>query len=505
MRRRLGLWLGIPLAAAILLMPLPQGLTPDGRKVLAVAAWMALWWITEAIPLFATALIPMVAFPLLGVMKPPQLAGAYGHYFIFLFMGGFFLAKAIEKWNLHQRMAVNIMSLIGTRPRQIILGLMTATAFLSMWISDTASTMVLFPIAMAILHHVEQSVDPSDWRGDVRYRNFSACLLLSIAYAALIGGIATLIGTPPNIVFAGAIRTLYPDAPEITFFQWMMVGLPLTIVFLPLTWFYLTRLAIPVRLDEVPGGREAIEEKRRALGPMSRGERRTLAVFGLAVFGWVFRSNIDIGPFSIPGWSHLLGLQGYVNDATVAITAGLLLFIIPENLGQGEFLLDWNRARTIPWGVLILFGGGIALAAAVKESGLSHWIGGSLGVLSGFPTLVMVFGVCILMTFLTEITSNTAISTVFMPILGAIAVGMMADPMLLMIPAAMSASCAFMLPVATPPNAIVFGSGHIPAGQMARTGVGLNLVGAVLITMVVYLLAIPAFGILIHGLPAWAK
>ena len=502
-RRRLGLWLGIPLAITILILPFP-GLSPDARKVLAVAAWMAFWWITEAIPLYATALIPLVAFPLLGIMKAPQLASAYGHFYIFLFMGGFFLAKAIEKWNLHERMAVNIMSLIGTKPRQIILGLMMATAFLSMWISDTAATMVMYPIAMAVLFHVEQAVGRPDWEADIRYRNFSSCLLLGIAYASLIGGIATLIGTPPNIVFAGAIKTLYPEAPEITFFEWMMVVLPLTIVFLPLTWFYLTRLAIPVRLADVPGGMEAIEEKRQSLGTMSRGERRTLAVFGIAVFGWVFRANIDIGAVTIPGWSNLLGIERYVNDATVAMAAALLLFIVPENLNEGEFLLDWKRARTIPWGILILFGGGIALASAVKESGLSHWIAGSLGILSGFPTLVMVFGVCILMTFLTEITSNTAIATVFMPILGALAVGMNASPMLLMIPAAMSASCAFMLPVATPPNAIVFGSGKIPAPLMARTGLGLNLIGAVLITLVVYLLAIPAFGILINGLPSWA-
>jgi sodium-dependent dicarboxylate transporter 2/3/5 len=422
-------------------------------------------------------------------------------------MGGFFLAKAIEKWNLHARMALHIISLIGVKPRQIILGLMVATAFLSMWISDTAATMVMFPIAMAILHHVSASKKEVDLTlGEAaEQQRFASCLLLSIAYASLIGGIATLIGTPPNIVFAATMKSLYPGAPEITFFQWIRVGLPLTMVFLPLTWFYLTRLAIPVTLAEIPEDREMIRAKTRSLGPMKKGERYTLLVFLLAVFGWVFRNNISIGVLVIPGWSNLLGVEENVKDSTVAIAVALLLFIIPENLKEKRFLLDWDSAMKIPWGVLLLFGGGIALASAVKSSGLSQWIAESLGVLSNFPAILMVLAVCLLMTFLTEITSNTAVSTVFMPTLGAIAVAMDSNPMLLMIPAAMSASCAFMLPVATPPNAIVFGSGKVPASLMARTGLGLNLLGAVLITTAIYFLAIPLFEISTSGIPEWAR
>jgi solute carrier family 13 (sodium-dependent dicarboxylate transporter), member 2/3/5 len=505
LRRRIGFWLGTAVAILIIAIPTPDGMTPDGQKVFGIAALMAVWWISEAIPLYATALVPLVAFPFLGIMKAGGLASAYGHHFIFLFMGGFFLAKAIERWNLHERLALNIIAVIGTTPRRIVLGLMAATAFLSMWISDTASTMVMFPIAMAVLHHIGESLKQSEGKITENFENFASCLLLAVAYASLIGGIATLIGTPPNIVFAGAIKTLYPDSPEITFFEWMKVGLPLTLVFLPLTWIYLTRVAIPVKLEAIPGGSEAIEEKRAGLGPMSRGEGLTLMVFFVAIFGWVFRKNIEIGSLTLPGWSNLLGLEDFVNDATVAIFVALLLFIIPADAGKGEFLLNWDWAKRIPWGILILFGGGIALASAVQDSGLSKWIGEGLTVLSAFPVLFMVLGVCLLMTFLTEITSNTAIATIFMPILGAIGVAMGVNPMLFMVPAAMSASCAFMLPVATPPNAIVFGSGYISVPQMARTGLGLNLIGAILITLTIYLLAIPVFGISLTGLPPWAR
>ncbi len=507
LRQQIGFWLGILFALLILWLFAPEGLSTDGKKVLAVAVLMALWWITEAIPLYATALVPLLAFPFLGTMHSEDLASSYGHHLIFLFMGGFFLAKAIERWNLHERIALQVISLIGVRPRQIILGLMMATAFLSMWISDTASTMVMFPIAMAILHHMDASGEDGNVTEEATVENqrFASCLLLSVAYASLIGGIATLIGTPPNIVFAATMKSLYPEAPEISFFQWMKVGVPLALIFLPLIWLYLTRLAIPVTLKEIPGGRETIQAKINSLGSMTKGERYTLFVFFFAIFGWVFRSNIDLGVFTISGWSNILGVEDYVKDSTVAVTVALLLFIIPENLKERRFLLDWDSAMKIPWGILLLFGGGIALASAVKSSGLSQWIAESLGVLSNFPTVLMVLSVCLLITFLTEITSNTAIATVFMPTLGAIAIAMDSDPMLLMIPAAMSASCAFMLPVATPPNAIVFGSGKIPAFLMARTGLGLNLLGAVLITTAIYFLAIPLFDISVSGLPEWAK
>ncbi|HEX9757889.1 MAG TPA: SLC13 family permease [Nitrospiria bacterium] len=480
-----------------------EGLSAEGKKVLAIAFLMAFWWMTEAIPLYATALIPLAAFPLLGIMRAGDLASSYGHHYIYFFMGGFFLAKAIEKWNLHGRMALSIISFVGTSPRGIIFGIMAATAFLSMWISDTASTMVMFPIGLAILFHVENALKLSPSENDLDYKNFASCLILSIAYASLIGGIGTLIGTPPNIVFASAIKTLYPEAPEVTFFKWMMVGLPLTLVFLPLTWVYLTRFALPVKLAEIPGGQELIQNKRKELGLMTKGEKFTSVIFILAIIGWVFRKNIEVGAFTIPGWAPLFGLENHVNDSTVAILAALILFILPVDLKKKEFVLDWEHAKEIPWGILILFGGGIALASAIQSSGLSQWIGEGLAVLEGLPIVLVILGICLVMTFLTQVTSNTAISTVFMPIMGSMAVAMEVNPMLFMVPTAMAASCAFMLPVATPPTAIVFGSGYISITQMAKAGLGLNLIGALLITLVVYLIAVPVLGISFSGLPHW--
>ncbi len=503
LRQRVGLWGGIPLLFITLMVPTPPGLEPEGQKVLGVAILMAFWWITEAIPLYATALIPLVAFPFLGINNPAEVASFYGHHYIYFFMGGFFIAKAIEKWNLHERMALHIISLTGTSPRGIILGMMCSTAFLSMWISDTASTMVMFPIGLAILSHIEKSLGESKFTKNMEYQNFASCLILSIAYAALIGGIATLIGTPPNIVFAGSIKILFPEAPEVTFFQWMMVGLPLTLVFLPLTWFYLTRYAFRVTLPDLPGGKEVILSKKKSLGPMSKGERYTFVIFLGAILGWIFRKNIEMGSFTFPGWSNLLGIEKQVNDSTVAILAALLLFMIPTDLKKREFVLDWATASKIPWGILILFGGGIALAAGIKNSGLSQWFGEGLVGLSALPIFFVVLGICLVMTFLTEITSNTAISTIFMPIVAAMAVAMQVNPMLLMIPAALSASCAFMLPVATPPTAIVYGSGYISVQHMAKAGLGLNLLGTLLITLVIFLLAVPIFGISLSGLPTW--
>jgi len=505
MRQKIGLILGIPLFILILYLPTPAGLSNEGHKVGAVAFLMAFWWITEAIPIPATALIPLVAYPLLGIMKAKDVSTSYGHHYIFLFMGGFFLARAMQKWNLHERIALYIIRVVGVSARRIILGLMIASAFLSMWISDTATTMMMMPIGLAIILHTRKMLENKGEITKEMLSNFSSAMMLGIAYASLIGGIATLVGTPPNIVFASQIRTLFPGSPEIGFFQWMMVGLPLTIFFLPLTWYYLTHIAIPVKMGDIPGGKSIINDQIKALGSMGKGERYTLIIFILTALGWVFRKNIEIGNLVIPGWSNLLGLEKYVHDSTVAILAAILLFIIPVNLKQKEFVLDWEWAKGIAWGILILFGGGIALASGVQKTGLAQWIGGLLSAIKGVPVIIMILSVCLMITFLTEITSNTAIATIFMPILGATAIAIHADPMLFMVPAAISASCAFMLPVATPPNAIVFGSGYLTVPTMAKTGLALNLIGAFMITLLIYLLAVPIFGITLSGLPPWVR
>lgn len=506
LRQKIGLYFGLPLFFFILALPKPADLSPEGFKVLAVAILMAFWWITEAIPIPATALIPIAVFPFLGIMEAKKVAVSYGHHYIFLFMGGFFIAKAMQKWNLHERIALFIISLVGISPKRIILGLMCATAFLSMWISDTATTMMIMPIGLSIILHTKKLFDEKANSGQkISWdENFPTALMLGIAYASLIGGIATLVGTPPNIVFASAIQTLFPKSPDISFFQWMMVGLPLTIIFLPVTWYFLTYIALPVKLKELPGGKEVVFSQIKSLGKMSKGEKLTLMILIFTALGWIFRKDIDIGFFIIPGWSNLLGVEKMAHDSTVAIFSALLLFCIPVDLKKKDFLLDWNSAKNISWGILILFGGGIALANGVQSTGLANWIGEGISSVSKLPVILMVLSVCLLMTFLTEITSNTAISTIFMPILAATAVATALNPLLLMVPAAISASCAFMLPVATPPNAIVFSTGYITMPQMVRTGIGLNFLGAFLITMIIYFLAIPMFGIVLGQLPPWA-
>lgn len=496
----------MPLFILILLLPGPADLSPEGYKVLAVTFLMAFWWITEAIPISATALVPLAAFPLLGIMEAKKLANSYGHHYIFLFMGGFFLARAIQKWNLHERIALFIISLVGTSPKKLILGLMCATAFLSMWISDTATTMMIMPIGLSIILHTKKLFDEKKNSGQkIEWdENFPTAIMLGIAYSSLIGGIATLVGTPPNIVFASTIQTLFPGSPDISFFKWMMVGLPITIIFLPLTWYYLTYIALPIKLTELPGGKGVVHDQLRNLGKMSKGEKWTLAILIFTALGWIFRKNIDLDFFIIPGWSNLLGIEKKVHDSTVAIFSALLLFFIPVDFKNKEFLLDWKWAKDISWGILILFGGGIALANGVQSTGLAKWIGEGISSVSNFPTILMILSVCLVMTFMTEITSNTAVSTIFMPILAATAVAATIHPLLLMVPAAISASCAFMLPVATPPNAIVFSTGYITIPKMVKTGLWLNFLGAFFITLIIYLLAIPVFGIVLGQLPSWA-
>jgi sodium-dependent dicarboxylate transporter 2/3/5 len=487
LKRKIGLVLGALLFALFLAVPAPAGMTPQTAKAAAVALLMATWWITEAIPIPATALLPLALYPLLGVMDTRVTARAYGDHNVFLFMGGFFIAMAMQKWNLHRRIALHIVALVGEGPRTIILGFMCATAFLSMWISNTATTMMMMPIAMAVIGQIVK---------DERRAAVAPALMLGVAYAASIGGLGTLIGTPPNVIFAGAFEKLFPEMGDIGFLTWMTVGVPLVLVFIPVTWLYLTRLAFRVPSRTAGGGGKAtIRAELNQMGPMSRGERYVLVVFVLTALAWAFRSNINLGGFTIPGWSDLLGISNLVTDATVAIAAAIVLFVLPVDLKRGEFALDWEWASRIPWGVLVLFGGGFALAASFRETGLDLWVGGGLKAAAGLPSWILVLLVCLVMTFLTEMTSNTATASMAMPILGSTAAASGMHPLFLMIPATLSASCAFMLPVATPPNAIVFGSGVVTIPQMARTGLGLNLIGALLVVAVTYLIAVPVFGI----------
>ncbi|MBI5135963.1 MAG: SLC13/DASS family transporter [Nitrospirae bacterium] len=507
--RHIGLYAGPALFVLMWLAPPPEGLGQAAWSTAGVAVWMAVWWVTEAVPIHVTAMLPLAAFPLLGIVKAPDLGPAYGHPFIFLFMGGFMLARAIERWSLHERIALTIVAAVGVSPRRLVLGMMVATAFISLWISNTAATLIMLPIGMAIVTE-SALIAGTRVEDDPQLAALATALMLGVAYAASIGGIGTLVGTAPNVVFASQLAQIFPDAPPVTFLKWMQVGLPLVIVFVPLTWLYLTRVAFPIHLAELPGGRRVIAERLAVLPPMNGPERRVALVFLCTALGWVFRAPIDLGAFTVPGWSSLLGVEAYLHDATVAMVAVLALFVIPAgDLGTAQptrngRLLDWETAQTIPWGILVLFGGGLALAEGVSDSGLAAWIGGGFTVLAGAPLLVLLVVLCLVMTFLTEITSNTAVATLFMPVLAAMAVSIGENPVLFMLPAAICASCAFMLPVGTPPNAIVFGSGHVRIPQMARAGFALNLIGVVLVTALAYLVIIPAFGIEAGVLPGWA-
>ncbi len=495
MRQKIGLFAGAVLFIIVATVPHISGMSTAAQMTAAVAVLMATWWITEAIPIPVTALLPLILFPLLKIMPAKDVAIRYADQNIFLFMGGFFIAMAMQRWDLHKRIALHIVRMLGTSPHRIVLGFMLASAFLSMWISNTATTMMMFPIGLAVIVHAETMLKKHSIEVDTQqgHFNFGTTLMLGIARAATIGGVATLVGTPPNIVFAGIARSLFPDAPPIGFLDWFKIGFPFVVIFLPIIWLYLTRIILPIRIERIPGGKEVIQQDLRALGKLKTGEIVTLTVFIAVALAWILRKNIDIGFATIPGWSVMLGISEYVHDSTVAMVGAILLFLIPVNFRKREFTLNWQWAVRIPWGIILLFGGGFALAAGFQNSGLAQWIGERLSFLGGMSVLVMILCICLLVTFLTEVTSNTATTTMMMPVLGSLAVAMSIHPYLLMIPAAMSASCAFMLPVATPPNAIIFGSGYIRIPEMAKSGFFLNLIGAIIITALVYFLAIPVF------------
>ncbi len=486
-----GLLIGILLFIAILLIPARQ-IDPAIKKMAACAVLMAVWWLSEAIPLPATALLPLFIFPLLGLLPMKDTALPYADPNVFLFMGGFMIAMAMQRHNLHRRIALNIIHLIGTSPKKIILGFMIATAFLSMWISNTATAMMMLPIGIAVVDQMKDSTLKSSTKKIAQgTTTFGIALMLSIAYASSIGGVGTLIGTPPNIVFAGISQNLFPDIPAIGFVDWMVIGVPVVVVFLPLAWLYLVNVAAPVHKKEFSGNRDIIKEEIKALGPMKRGEILTLLVFCMTALGWIFRKDIVIGTMKVPGWSDQLGIGAYMHDGTVAMIGAILLFILPTNFRKFEFVLNWEWAKKIPWGILLLFGGGFALAAGFQESGLDIWIGNRFGEIQYGSLLILIISVCLLLTFLTEITSNTATITMMLPVLAALALALEIHPFLIMVPATISTSFAFMMPVATPPNAIVFGSKYIRIGDMARTGFFLNLIGVIIITSAMYLIVIP--------------
>tara|TARA_B100001109_G_scaffold255786_2_gene260838 strand:+ start:202 stop:1653 length:1452 start_codon:yes stop_codon:yes gene_type:complete len=464
-KKRIGLVLGPWVFILIQLFFRANNLSDEGVAVLASTAWIAIWWITEAIAIEATALLPLILFPLLGVSSIEATGAAYGHKYIYLFVGGFILAIAIEKWQLHKRIALQIIRLVGTSLVNIMLGFMLSTALLSMWISNTATTVMILPIGMAVVAQLGATIDPQ------QSAQFKKALMLSIAYSASIGGMATLVGTPPNLIFAGVVEEIY--GIEISFLQWFSFGFPVSILLLFICWVYMSRFAFSLQGLKFEGGRAVIKTQLAELGPMSKQEKMVLAIFGLTAIAWVCRSFL------------LKKFIPEIDDTIIALIGALLMFIVPSGK-DGEKLLKWQEAVRLPWGVLLLFGGGIALAIGFENSGLAQWVGEQLHALQGVSIFILLLVIVATVNFLTEVTSNLATTTILLPILAALAVIIGVHPFLLLAGATVAASCAFMLPVATPPNALVFGSGYIQMNDMIRCGVWLNLISILILSVIVY-------------------
>lgn len=484
-------WIGAivgPLLFVIMLLsPAPEDLPLVGWRVAAATVLIATWWVTEVIPISATALLPLVLFPVLGIETMNATAAPYAAPMIFLFLGGFIIALGMQRWGLHRRIALNIIKVIGTHPSGIIAGFMVASALLSMWVSNTATTMMMLPIGLSVIELARPSA--ANTVSESESRAFGISLMLAIAYASSVGGLGTLVGTPTNALVVAFMSQTYGF--EISFVEWMMVGVPMVVVILPITHFVLTRLAFPLRLKSLPGGREYIDSELIRLGAMSKAEKLVAFVFGLTATLWVFQPLIS---GFIPGLS----------DTSIAIFCALLLFLIPVNLKKGEFLMTWKYAERLPWGVLILFGSGLTLAGAIQRSGLAEWIGGYLDGIGGWPVILVIALMTAVIIFFTELASNSATAAAFLPILASVMIGIGENPLLVAVPVAIAASCAFMLPVATPPNAIVYGSGIMTIPQMARAGFLLNLACIVVITALTYTLVVFLFGIEIGVVPEWA-
>lgn len=460
---RIGLWLGPSWLLMSWLIPAPAGMSPEAWACVGLALLMATWWATEAIPIPVTSLLPIILVPALGIGKIGPTTAEYGNPIVFLFLGGFLLGIAMQRWNLHRRIALKVLLVMGQKPRKQIAGFMIATGFLSMWVSNTATAIMMLPIGISVVSLLGKDNDETE------VARYATTLLLAIAYSASIGGIATLIGTPPNALLAGYLSANHDI--NIGFAQWMAVGLPVSIVMMLIAWWWLTRTGF--KLDSGQSGDQVLRAELNQLGVMSRAEKRVAAVFFLAALAWIVRPLLNDA-----------GLD-WLSDTSVALIAGVMLFLLPSGGERHAALLSWDDAKNLPWGVLLLFGGGLALAKAIESSGLAEWIAVQLGVFGALPPLLLIGIVVLVIIFLTEVTSNTATAAAFLPLLGALAVSLNVDPLLITVPAAIAASCAFMMPVATPPNAIVFATGHMKIQSMIKAGLFLNIASTILITLLV--------------------
>jgi sodium-dependent dicarboxylate transporter 2/3/5 len=471
--QEVGTYLG-PLIAIAMLVAGPQGgLEVEAWRTAALGLWMAVWWATEATPVGVTAFIPLIFFAPLGITTLNQAASPYANPIIYLFLGGFLIALAMQRWDLHKRIALALLTVSGTNSRSLVAGFMVTAALLSMWMTNTSTTMMLLPIVISVIAVIAETVKEID---EEERRNFEICLLLGTAFGATIGGVATLVGTPPNAFLAAFLAENYDI--EISFARWMLVGVPVTVVLLPLCWIILTRFVYPISFETSKETQTLLSMMKNALGPASKAEWRIGIVFGLVVFGWMSR----------PWLSRFLPMEG-VSDPGIVMTAAFFLFLIPSATRNSPRLLTWKETRDLPWAILILFGGGLSLAAAVSETGLANWLGSSLVPLGAFGIGAIVFGAVVLVIFLTELTSNLATTATLLPVLAALALELGISPVVLTVPVALAASCAFMLPVATPPNAIVYGSGRITIPQMAKAGLVMNILGIILLSLVALFLA----------------
>jgi sodium-dependent dicarboxylate transporter 2/3/5 len=478
---------------------LPQSTPQTARLTASMIILMAVLWISEAIPIPVTSLIPIFFLPLIDVAPVKEVSPYYTKSIVFLFLGGFLLALGLQKSGIHKRIALHIVNRIGSRPARIVLGFMIATGFLSMWISNTASVMVMLPVGLSVLHQAK-----ANGLAGKNLQNFGLGVMLGMAYAADIGGMATVIGTPPNLVFLEMFSELFPKAPEVSFIDWMLMGLPMSLIFMTIGWLLLVKVIFPVRQKNALGGSNTIKSQLDALGEMRRDEFFAGLVFALAALLWMTGSDIAFESWTITGWRSLLGIQG-LGDAGIAIMMATLLFIIPSKDRPGERLLEWQMTEKVPWGILLLFGGGFALAFGFEKSGLGAVVGEAFAEMDVTNPVLAVAVINTVLTFLTEITSNTAMTNLILPILAEASVSLNIDPRIFMIPATLSASCAFMMPIASPTQAIVFGSGYVPIRKMMQAGIWFNITGIILVTVVFLLLGQMILGIDFSVVPEWVK
>ncbi|MEQ8363445.1 MAG: SLC13 family permease [Cyclobacteriaceae bacterium] len=476
--KTVGLILG-PLLFTILYFLLSQtALSYKGVVVLALGAWMVTWWVSEAAPIPVTALLPMILFPLFTVATAREAAAPYGDSIIFLFMGGFMIALGLEKHNLHTRIALNLIRLTGTSGNGIILGFMISTALISMWISNTATAVMMLPIATSVTKLLAGEITEAD---KPKFEKFATGLMLSIAYSASIGGIATIIGTPPNVVTVGFIKRFYDQ--DVSFATWMVIGIPLMLAILAACYLTITQILYRNGLRSVEGSAELINSKLKGLGAFSKEEKRVLAIFAVTCFFWIFRQNINA----------LIGTN-LLDDTTIAMTGGILMFITPIEMKSGTFILEWGDMKNLPWGILLLFGGGLSLAQAMADAGLVQLIGDQIAQQGNLSTGALIVTLSGLSMFLTELMSNVALTTIFVPVVLGIADGLQINPIILAMPVAFAASCAFMMPISTPPNAILFASGHISVKQMMRAGILVNLFSIILISVAMLTIGLWLYG-----------